>query len=62
MRRRLKVNVQPPRLAGSFGLKSFAEDVRDLVTCSLRVVNGYLAGFSRFLRNVFARNFRGVVG
>ena len=53
---------KPPRLAGSFGLKSRAEKVRDLVTGLLRVVNGYLAGFVRSFRNVFARIFRGVVG
>ena len=31
------------------------------MTRSLRVVNGYLAGFLRSFRNVFTRIFRGVV-
>ena len=62
MQSHLKVNVEPPRLAGTFGLKVLAEKVCHLLTGLVRIVNDDLCGFLRVLRNVFARIFRGTFG
>lgn len=62
MQGHLKVNVEPPRLAGAFELKILAEIVRDLVPGLLRVINDDLGGFLCVFRNVIARIFRGVLG
>ena len=62
MQLRLKVNVEPPRLAVTFGLKVLAEKVCHLLTGLVRIVNDDLGGFLRVLRNVGARIFCGMLG
>ena len=62
MQSHLKVNVEPPRLAGAFELKILAEKVCHLLTGLVRIVNDDFGGFLRVLRNVSARIFRGVLG